>query len=64
VIFQENSSIDVRPIAWALAGSLLLHLVLFWPAVSSRQTAQSSAMLAATLQPQKTERPSSLSDLT
>jgi protein TonB len=55
VFYQENSSFDPRPLAWAAAGSLLLHLVLFWPAALSRQTAQSSGMLAATLRPNNAE---------
>lgn len=50
----------MRPIAWAVAGSFLLHLLLLWPAVSPRQTAQSTAMLAATLQPQQAELPGTI----
>jgi protein TonB len=55
MIFQKSSSIDGRCIAWALAGSLIFHLLVFWPTNVPREKFQALPALVAHLQPGSTE---------
>ncbi len=59
MIFQKSSSIDERCIAWALAGSLAFHLLVFWPANAPREKLQALPALVAHLQPGSAAAPGS-----